>query len=190
MLRALRQESTIPIDRPLFRRRSQAECPGFARNFGRERQGVNIVKSSKKRPARQAESAPSKLTSRRSWRWLKVLLVLIAVAGSTFALFEFVLIARVPPELVGRWQVIDGPFRTMTMEFQRDGTMTGRAVIDGQERELEGTASMRGNKLTTTTTNPFTGKRDSATQTVLSLTDTEFVTVDEQGTRIVMRRIK
>ena len=137
-----------------------------------------------------AESAPSKLPPRRSWRWLIVLLVLVVVAGSTFALFEFVLIARVPSELVGRWQVIDGPFRSMTMEFQRDGTMTGRAAINGEERELEGSASLRGNKLTTTTTNPFTGKRDSATQTVLSLTDTEFVTVDENGTRIVMRRVK
>jgi uncharacterized protein (TIGR03066 family) len=112
------------------------------------------------------------------------------VAGVSFTLFEFLLPGRVPAELVGQWRVVGGPMDGMTMEFQRDGTMIGRATINGKEGLLEGTALVTGNTLRTTTTNFYTGKAEIGRQTIVSLTETEFVTEDSKGTRITMVRAR
>src|SRR5262249_4086439 len=101
------------------------------------------------------------------WRHKWVLgLALVALAfGTTFSVFEFVLPGRIPPELVGEWRVVGGQMDGATFEFRRDGTMIGRLTADGKEGLIEGTAEVVGTKLRTTTTNPFTRKAETGTQT-------------------------
>lgn len=66
--------------------------------------------------------------------------------------------------------------------------MIGKAMINGKEGLIEGSAHVSGNTLRTTPTNPFTRKEETGTQTIVTLTETEFVTEDQRGTRISMVR--
>jgi uncharacterized protein (TIGR03066 family) len=123
-------------------------------------------------------------------RWLLMVLAAAAVALVSFAVFQFLLPGKVPPELVGEWRVVGGRLDGMTLAFQRNGTMTGRAYVNGKENEITGEAVVTGTTLRTTTTNPYTGKEETGTQTIIALTETEFVTEDAQGTRITMKRVR
>jgi uncharacterized protein (TIGR03066 family) len=77
----------------------------------------------------------------------------------------------------------------MTLEFRRNGSMIGKAIVNGQLNVMEGMAEVNGNTLRTTTTNPYTGKSETGTQTILKLTETELVTQDDKGTKITMKRV-
>jgi uncharacterized protein (TIGR03066 family) len=123
-------------------------------------------------------------------KWFVALIVIALVAGSAFAIFTLVLPDKVPPELIGAWRVVDGPLGGMTLEFRRDGAMTGKAMVAGEERELEGTAEVVGTTLRTTTKNPFTNRAETGTQTIVSLTETELVTQDTEGMRVKMTRLR
>src|SRR5262245_16610412 len=102
------------------------------------------------RPARQAKpTAPDRRPSagtagkrgdreeatRGSWQphWAAAVLAIALAAGATFALFEFVLIARLPAAVVGEWRVVGGEMDGATFEFHRDGTMVGRLTVRGKE---------------------------------------------------------
>src|SRR5262249_19002732 len=133
------------------------------------------------------------ITARSRGRWLPkcavVLLVIALTAGAAFVVFELVLPGPIPRELVGRWRVVGGQMNGATFEFQRDGTMLGRLTINGKEGLIEGKAAVNGKTLRTTTTNPFTGGAETGAQTVVTLTEAEFVTEDRTGTRITMKRV-
>jgi uncharacterized protein (TIGR03066 family) len=149
-------------------------------------------KARKAKRGQHGQSGSAKPAAGGLWlpKWLIIVVCIALVAGASFAAFEFLLPGRVPPELVGRWRVVGGPTDGMTMEFHRDGTMIGRATINGKEGVLEGTAEVTDKTLRTTTTNPFTNKAETGTQTILTLTETEFVTEDQKGTRITMVRVR
>jgi uncharacterized protein (TIGR03066 family) len=133
------------------------------------------------KPAGQASAA---------WKWVVLLVAVAVVFAVSFAVFEFILPGRIPQELVGEWRVVGGDLSGMTMEFKRNGSMRGRAVINGKENEMEGTAEVSGKTLRTTTTNPFTNRRETGTQTIVKLNDSELVTEDQNGTRITMTRVR
>ncbi len=105
-------------------------------------------------------------------------------------MFAWVLPGPIPQELVGEWRVAGGPLNGMTLEFKRNGTMTGRTTVDGQERVLEGSAAVEGNVLRTTTVNPGTGRAETGTQTIVTLTETDLVTEDARGSRVAMKRVR
>src|SRR5262245_960459 len=71
--------------------------------------------------------------ARRLPKLAAVLLVVALAAGGSFAVFEFVLPSRLPPELVGRWRVDGGPMDGTIFEFQRNGTMIGRRTLGDKE---------------------------------------------------------
>jgi uncharacterized protein (TIGR03066 family) len=53
-----------------------------------------------------------------------LLALAVVLAGvSTLAVYEFFVWTKVPPELVGLWEVEEGPQKRGTFEFSRDGTM-------------------------------------------------------------------
>jgi uncharacterized protein (TIGR03066 family) len=143
------------------------------------------VSSPKQAAGQQAPRGGPRLS-----RWLLIGLCVALVAGVSFAVFEFVLPGKIPPELVGEWRVVGGPLDGMTLEFKRNGTMTGRAVVNGKHNEMEGEAEVSGTTLRTTTTNPMTGRSETGTQTIVTLTRTELVTEDQKGTRITMSRVR
>jgi uncharacterized protein (TIGR03066 family) len=130
---------------------------------------------------------------RRSFRmprWVIILTVVALVAGGSFAAFEFLLPGRIPPELVGHWRVVGGPMDGTIMEFRRSGTMIGKATIDGKDGIIEGTAEVVGNTLRTMTINPFSGRAETGTQTIVTLSESEFVTEDSNGSKVRMTRLR
>jgi uncharacterized protein (TIGR03066 family) len=123
-------------------------------------------------------------------KWAAILLVIALAAGGSFAVFEFLLPSRIPRELVGRWRVDGGQMNGTIFEFQRNGTMIGRKTQGDKEGRIEGTAIVTDKTLRTTTTNPFTGKAETGAQTIITLTAKEFVTEDQKGARVTMRRVE
>jgi uncharacterized protein (TIGR03066 family) len=146
------------------------------------------------RAARKAQTAngnaPATRGRLRLPRWAIGLIIIAVVAGAAFVAFDLLLPGRIPPQLVGEWRVLGGPMSGMTMEFRRDGTMIGRATVDGKDGLIEGTADVTDKTLRTTTTNPYTRRAETGTQTIVTLTEAEFVTEDSQGTRITMKRVR
>jgi uncharacterized protein (TIGR03066 family) len=127
----------------------------------------------------------------RWWvKWALALLVIALAAGATFALFEFVLPSRLPSEIVGRWRVVGGRMDGASMEFSRNGSMTSRLRTGDKEFVMDGTATVSGKTLRTTTVNPLTGAAATGTQTIVTLTADELVVEDRTGTRTTMRRIR
>jgi uncharacterized protein (TIGR03066 family) len=125
------------------------------------------------------------------WRKLVLMAAAVAVvAAASFAAFAFVLPGKVPRELVGRWRVVGGEMDGTVFEFQHNGTMTGRKSQGVQEWLIEGTAEVTGDTLRTTTTRPNSRKAETGTQTIITLTDTEFVTEDASGARVTMTRVR
>ena len=123
-------------------------------------------------------------------RWAVALLIGATMAAGTFALFEFVVLSKLPHDLLGTWRVDDGDIDSPTLEFRRDGTMLITVVRAGTPWTLEGTAAVEGDILRTTKTDSLTGKRETGTQTIIALTPTEFTTEDADGTRITMKRLQ
>ena len=150
------------------------------------------IKTSRSKQRQHGQpSSPCNQQPRAGWRlpkWLVGLVCIALVAGVSFVAFELLLPGKIPPELVGEWRVVGGQMDGTIFEFQRNGAMTGRLTKDGNDRLIEGTAEVGGNTLRTTTTNPFTKRPETGTQTIVTLTENEFVTEDAKGTRIRMVR--
>jgi uncharacterized protein (TIGR03066 family) len=133
-------------------------------------------------------------------RWAVALLCVLVAGGATFALFEYVILSKVPRALLGKWVVTEvsgdskeGNDRGMegaTLEFFRDGTMIGTVNMNGKQGIIK--ARVRGNEKTlwSTTTNPMTGKDDTDVQTIVTLTDSELVVENNKGTVIKMQRVR
>jgi uncharacterized protein (TIGR03066 family) len=156
---------------------------------------ANRSKTINAQHSRKDHTAPTAGAAKRpagSRRWLPtwaVVLLAVALAGAgTYALLEYVILSKVPPELVGRWRVVGGQMSGATFEFRRNGTMIGRMIVDGKENLLEGKARSDGKILRTTTTNPYTGKAETGTQTIVTLTQTQLITQDSNGTTVTMER--
>jgi uncharacterized protein (TIGR03066 family) len=151
---------------------------------------------SKTRKAKQAPNPQAKApkpaggNAASGRKWILMVAAAAVVCAASFAVFEFILPGKIPPELVGEWRVVGGDLSGMTLEFKRNGSMTGKALVNGQENVIEGEAEVTGNTLRTTTTNPFTGKSETGTQTIVTLTETELVTQDAKGTKITMTRVR
>jgi uncharacterized protein (TIGR03066 family) len=141
-----------------------------------------------RRPAAGSDGQPGPRSSGLLGRCALILLIVGLTAGAAFAVFLLVLPGRIPTELVGRWSVVEGDLRGATFEFHRDGTMIGRFRTGGKEGLIEGQAEVIDRTLHTTTRNPFTGNAETGRQTILRLTETEFVTEDSKGVRVTMRR--
>src|SRR5262245_22149569 len=94
----------------------------------------------------QPPGGDSPAPGRGRWLWTAglVLLTIAAAAGFSAVLFEFILPGRLPPEVVGRWRVVGGEMDGTVMEFQRNGAMVGKRVVEGKEGRIEGTADVDG----------------------------------------------
>jgi uncharacterized protein (TIGR03066 family) len=154
------------------------------------------AKAAAKQPHREGPAQPAGGDSpgpgrgRRLRTAALVLLTVAAAAGFSAVLFEFLLPGRLPPEVVGRWRVIGGETDGAIMEFHRDGTMKSTLRTGDKEFAMDGKAEVDGKTLRTTTVNPFSGRAESGSQTIITLTDTDFVLADGKGTRTRMKRIR
>jgi hypothetical protein len=121
-------------------------------------------------------------------RWAVALLCVAVSAAATFALFEYVILSKIPRAMLGKWVVVEGPMEGATLEFFRDGTMIGRVDTPENKGVIEARVRSDGNTLWSTTKHPMTGQEETAEQTIVSLTETEIVLEDRKGARIKLQR--
>jgi uncharacterized protein (TIGR03066 family) len=130
-------------------------------------------------------AAPARSFFSRGWF---LVLAGILVGVGTWALFEMVIWNQVPSELVGKWVVTEGPQEGATFDFKRNGTMVGKVNAAGREAILDARIRVEDKKIYSTTTNPQTGKDDTAVLTIRTLTARELIVEDSQGKVLKMRR--
>ena len=127
-----------------------------------------------------------------SWKFRGLLgLCLVIPAGGTWALMEFVVWNKLPNELVGKWEVIQGPpkFKEAEVLFYRSGKMIGHFNDHGKDRGIEADVRVEGDKLYITTRSPETGEEHVSVQTIRTLNERQLVVADDRGAVISMARI-
>jgi uncharacterized protein (TIGR03066 family) len=126
------------------------------------------------------------------WRSRAIIaLCLLVPAGGTWAVMEFVVWNKLPSELVGKWEVVQGPpeFDEAEVQFYRSGRMIGHFNDHGNDRPMEAEVRVEGAKLYITTRRPSTGEEHVSVQTIRTLNERQLVVADERGMIIRMARI-
>jgi hypothetical protein len=93
-----------------------------------------------------------------------------------------------PPELVSKWVVKEGPQEGATFGFYRGGTMVGRINADGKEAIVKARIRVEDKAIYSTTTNPHTGQDDTMVLKIRPLTPRELMVEDQQGQLLKMER--
>jgi hypothetical protein len=117
---------------------------------------------------------------------IAVLCALVAFGG-TWALFEFVVWNVTPPELVGRWVVVDGEQEGATFDIFRSGALVGTINIEGREAIVNARISVEGKNLYWRTQSK-SGQEDTRVKVIRTLTPNAMVWEDEQGSVLNMKR--
>jgi uncharacterized protein (TIGR03066 family) len=135
-------------------------------------------------------AGPAKSAAPRRWLpgWAVALLYVSLAGLATFVVFEYFILSKVPRDLLGKWVVAEGELEGATLEFFRDGTMTLKLSKEGKQFATTASVRTEDKTLYSTTTNPMTGKKETASQTIVSLTDTRCVLEDEKGTVLNLER--
>lgn len=125
-----------------------------------------------------------------SWlpRWLLLGFCLLLAAGGTWALMEFVVLGKVPPDLIGKWVVEGGEQDGATFDFYRDGTMVGRLNKRGNFDLVKARVAVEGDTLLITTQHPVTKSELVKKQTITSLNAIELTLRDDRGKILRMTR--
>ena len=144
-----------------------------------------------------ATAPPVKNAGRNGMRWIVLALGLILAAVGSWALMEFVVWNKVlwgemPAELVGQWEVVQGPpeFKDAVFEFNRSGKMVGHLNDNGNLRVMNAEVRVEEMKLYITTRHPKTGAEHLSVQVVRKLSEREFIVADEHGTITKMTRMR
>jgi len=145
---------------------------------------------SKSRPGPRPNPVPLARTGAPKKRWALLGLCLLLAGGVTWAVMEFVVWNRLPSELVGVWEVVQGPpeFKEAEFQFYRSGKMVGHFNDNGMDRPIHADVRIEGDKLYFTSRHPRTGEEDVRVQTIRKLTDVEFVVADESGAIMKLAR--
>lgn len=94
---------------------------------------------------------------------------------------EYVVWAKIPSQLVGKWVVEGGKQDGATLDFFRDGSMVGRMNHEGMEARINARVRLDGEKLYVTSTNPNTKSDETKIQIIRTLTASRLEIEDEQG---------
>jgi hypothetical protein len=147
----------------------------------------------KKRKLAQAPQArPGQPTARRpgpcGWAWL--VLGLAVAATSTLAVFELVIWNKVPPALVGTWEVDEGPQYGGTFVFSRTGDLVVHLKDKQTDYTIRSRAVVQGKTLRTTTQDGQSHRQETHVSTILELTADSLVLEFENGDvlRLVRRK--
>lgn len=142
--------------------------------------------AAKRRQEKQTHGAVTGGSS--MWRWGIPVLCLVAAAAGTWAAFEFIVLSKLPRELLGKWVVVGGEQDGADFDFSRNGTMRGRVNVKGREFIVEARVRVVDKVLYSTTTNPNTGREETRTQSIVALTDKRLVLQDERGQLLELER--
>ncbi len=115
---------------------------------------------------------------------------LLGSASVSYVVFKFFILAAVPKELVGTWQVTDGPLRGATLEFRQHGGVIATMTVQGKKEVTNQSAKVEGKSLIMTSTDPDAKKSDTVVQTIISLTDDELILRDEDKRTYRMKRVR
>jgi uncharacterized protein (TIGR03066 family) len=137
--------------------------------------------------AASASDTPSDPRKRRVW--LVALICLVGATVASFFVFKYLLLPGIPPELVGTWQVTDGPLRGATLEFRRNGTAVAVMYKEGKKETTNQSVRVEGTTMVLTGQDDPSGKNDIVTQTIVRLTDDELVIRDADRNTYRMKRI-
>jgi uncharacterized protein (TIGR03066 family) len=92
--------------------------------------------------------------------------------------------------MLGKWLVIEGGFEGSTVQFFRDGTMVSTLRKDGATQEIQGIVQLEGTQLWVTTRDQRGGKETTDMLTLLELSAEQFVTQDQRGEILLMKRLR
>jgi uncharacterized protein (TIGR03066 family) len=122
--------------------------------------------------------------------WLWLAFVVTVAGGGTLAVFELFVWNKVPPELVGQWDVEGGPLSGGTFDFSRNGDLEMRVKKQGKEISLKGRVVVEDKTLLTTTRNGLTGQEETTKSTIRELTARSLIIELESGDVLKMARWK
>jgi uncharacterized protein (TIGR03066 family) len=119
------------------------------------------------------------------------LILAICLIGSAIASYLIVkyIASAVPQELVGTWQVTDGPLKDATLEFLWYGTAIATEYVNGKKEITRQSVKVTGSKILLTSWDDKTGKEDTVSQTILKLTNDELVFRDENRRIYTLKRV-
>jgi hypothetical protein len=124
------------------------------------------------------------------WHWAVLGLGLLLVGGGTWAALEFFVWNKLPPALVGKWEVQGGPMSGGTFQFFRNGTLETRHKKDQTYSMLRASVAIEGKTLLTTTQDPGTGREQTRKSTIRELT-ANFLAIElEDGAVLKMVRAR
>jgi hypothetical protein len=126
----------------------------------------------------------------QSWRWLCAPAFVVVVALAAYALFHFVILSHVPYAMLGKWLVVGGEMDGATVEFQRDGSMTGIVNMKGKEGKILAKVEVENDLLRITSVNPYTKQPETDVHTIRMLHDDQLVIEDRKGTVLKMERLR
>jgi hypothetical protein len=126
-------------------------------------------------------------------RWALILLCLLVGGGGAWGavwlVTEFVLPSRLPPELLGKWEVRGGPLSGGTFDFYRNGSMIAHLNDkNGNLAIIKAQAVVEDKRLLTTTRQPSTGQVKTSVSHIRELTPTSLVMESEEGEVTRLRR--
>jgi uncharacterized protein (TIGR03066 family) len=139
------------------------------------------IDKKKRQAAAKKPQVPPPAARRSPWRLLALGLCLLAAAGGSWAVFEYLVWNTLPPALVGKWVVDQGEQEGATFDFYRGGSMVGRVNMQGREGIIKARVRVEGDALFSTTQNPHSGQDETRRQKIKTITATSLVLEDEQG---------
>jgi uncharacterized protein (TIGR03066 family) len=123
------------------------------------------------------------------WLWVGLIALCLLLGGAgTWAAFEFLVWTKVPPELVGTWEVEEGAQQGGTFQFLRNGTLIVHLDNQGTDVSFKARAALEGRTLRTTLNNPNSNLEETRKSTIRELTAKTLVLEFESGEVLRMVR--
>jgi uncharacterized protein (TIGR03066 family) len=140
------------------------------------------AKSNKQTGRAEQRPLPAKTAGGNARRWVFLGLGLLLAFAASWAFMEFVVWNKLPAELVGKWEVVQGPpkYKEAVFEFYRSGKMVGHLNDHENLRIMNADVRVEGDKMYITTRRPSTGEEHVSVQTIRTLNDRELVVADER----------
>ncbi len=137
---------------------------------------------------------PVQPKTRRIRLWLFLLVCLVGSCLASYVIFKYIaptiLAPTIPHELIGTWQVTEGPNKGATLEFRWYGTAIGIETDKQGKKTVKDSTVKVSEKNIYMTSLDETGKQEYVVQTILKLTKDELIIRDEDRNTFVMTRVR
>jgi hypothetical protein len=122
--------------------------------------------------------------------WVLLGLSLALAAVGTMFVFDFFVWNKIPPALVGYWEVQEGPQKDGTFEFFRNGTLEVRLPAKKKDILHKTQVSVHDRTLVMTTKDPISREETNNEGIIRELTANTLILVLEKGDVLKMVRIE